>query len=145
MLLDRDMMDKIGINAGAQLQIEDYLKAKRPAVATTEKELTNLVTDIMLSDRMAELFAGMIGRQRLAAGAAVSRRRLEGGAVCTLAGCGETEACTGWNRELEDVDPLPPDPESRRRRPACAQRERPEPRSARHHRTERRCAGGAGS
>ena len=73
-LLDRDMMDKIGINAGAQLQIEDYLKAKRPAVDTTEKELTNMVTDIMLSDRMAELFAGMIGRQPPAAGASVSRR-----------------------------------------------------------------------
>ena len=95
-----------------------------PAVDTTEAELTAAVSKIMLGEQMAELLTGIFrgqagalkaeiaevksmvdGVQQPAAGAVA--RRLEGNAaaVCTLAGCGEDDACSAWNdKELENTD-----------------------------------------
>ena len=95
-----------------------------PAVGdTAEKvELTDAVSEIMLGDKMAELLTGifrgqvgalkaeiaevkaMVAQQRQPVAGVSQRRRLEGGAVCTLAGCGDNGQCPEWNKELDNVD-----------------------------------------
>ena len=120
MLLDRAMMDKLGINAGMQLRIENYLQGKRPVEAATAVDtavLPHLVSDIMLSDQMADLLTNIIRhnvRHEVQAALAnttpssprrTNERRLpdSGGVVCALSGCGDAGECPSYNKELDGI------------------------------------------
>ena len=92
---------------------------------TLQNKLAEMVTKIMLSDKMTALFADMFRAQAdalkaevraIVAGAQIQQQHQQGAvsgprhltnqntAVCTLKGCGDDSPCLEWNKVLEDVD-----------------------------------------
>ena len=125
--LDRAMMETLGINAGAQLRIENYLSD-----TSTQNDLAAVVTDIMLGDKMAGVLANifrgqatalkgevramvdhaiadasrMIHLPTSAVAASVGHPRLLSGSevTCTLSGCGGGDVCSTWNKDVDVED-----------------------------------------
>ena len=82
--------------------------------AALREELSSLVTNIMLSEKMTKLFATLI-KSMVAAGPPPTsatqqmQRRLSsssaggGGVSCSLQSCGDTTECSSWNKDIDDV------------------------------------------
>ena len=85
-----------------------------------DSQLTQAVTSIMLSDKMANVFANIVQVQidaRLGAGATTMSHQLHphrdrylaevpavSTVTCSLSGCGDDEPCSSWNKVLDNVD-----------------------------------------
>ena len=91
----------------------------KTAAAEGELQITNLLSRIMLSDKMTKIFARIVrdsvklevqealkAVERPANGLVAERRlaTTTGAATCTLSSCGSDEACNAWNKVLEDVN-----------------------------------------